>query len=83
MKIFTDKETATVIIDTDRITRACLEDIDRHLHYLQNFLGECADIENVETGEIVEGSEIARVRGILSTLIEAEPSYFSVRSAIR
>ena len=83
MKIFTDKKAKTVVIDTDGITRACLEDIDAHLHYLQNFLGECADIENTETGEVVEGSEIARVRGVLSTLLEAELSHFKVRSALR
>ena len=83
MRIITDKKAKTVVVDTDGITRACLEDIDAHLHYLQNFLGECADIENTETGEIVEGSEIARVRGILSSLFEAERSHFKVCSAIR
>ena len=83
MRIITDKKTATVDINMDGITRACLKDIDAHLHHLQVFLGEFADIENTETGEFVEGSEIARVRGVLSSLLEAEHSHFKVYSAIR
>ena len=82
MRKLRDKKPATVVINIDGITRACLEDIDAHFHYLQIFLNEGLYVENVETGEFIKSNEIAKVRDVLSSLLEVEYFHFKICSAI-
>lgn len=64
------KKNIMILMSTEEIE--CLEMADCILHKIQNSFPEEAELESVDTGEIVRIEEIARLRGILSAFYENE-----------
>lgn len=71
----------------EKIVESGLSWIDRHqiqkvndmLHQLQHKFGNYIELQNLDTGEILDMEELKRVRGILSMLANSKEFYMSIK----
>lgn len=57
-----------------------IEEVDKILHKIQHEFGDHLTLQNPETGELIDTDELARVRGILSFLVETEDFVAELKS---
>ena len=71
----------------EKVVESGLSWIDRHqiqkvsdmLHGLQHKFGDYIELQDLNTGEILDIEELARVRGILSMLANSKEFYMSIK----
>ena len=74
----------------EKVVDSGLSWIDRHqiqkvndmLHLLQHKFGDYIELQDLDTGEILDIEELARVRGILSMLANSKEFYMSIKQSI-
>jgi hypothetical protein len=71
----------------EKVVESGLSWIDRHqiqkvsdmLHQLQHKFGDYIELQDLDTGEILDIEELSRVRGILSMLANSKEFYMSIK----
>ena len=71
----------------EKFVESGLSWIDRHqiqkvsdiLHQLQHKFGDYIELQDLDTGEILDIEELSRVRGILSMLANSKEFYMSIK----